>query len=285
MDHITEVFVINMNESKDRLLKFDLNMKKNNIKYKRWNASNGKLLSNADLIKYSGNLCRNIMCTDGMIGCFLSHKLLWNHIQDTYKEGWFLIFEDDAHITSDFLINLKAIFEDDMVNWDEKYRRPEMINMASDIIGYKITPHLYSVPIMNTTRCYLVNMKGVNKLIKQMNKIHHHIDMSLTFYQLIKNNISFYVTKNYVKSDDNYTSTISANSYPKLFPLILNQLLNIFGLPSSYYIFYNSVIIGYFNVTVVISILLIAFLLTKKQYILCSIYALIEIMLFLISSN
>jgi GR25 family glycosyltransferase involved in LPS biosynthesis len=281
MENIKEVFVINLKESTDRLDNFDHNMKNNNINYTVWNATRGSTLSPEIKQQYTSYLCRNYLCTDGMIGCHMSHMLLWKHIRDKYKHGWFIIFEDDAYVLPEFKINLKGVFYD-LEHWNYNYRYPEMIHLSSDVYGNKITPHIYKTYIIHTTRAYLISIDGIHKLIEQFKLINYHVDMTMTFYQIIYNNLAYYKTLNYVLANDNFNSTVSSNTFPKLFPDILNQILSVLNLPASYHIIYEASLIGNINIFILLFIIIIVILLSKKLYIHTAIYITIELLYYIL---
>ena len=92
-----KVYVINLEKEKERLNAFDTQMSKNRIKYERFNAIVGsKVLNDERLTDYC-----NTFCTDGMKGCALSHRSIW---EDVVKKGYqnVLICEDDAMISDSF---------------------------------------------------------------------------------------------------------------------------------------------------------------------------------------
>ena len=68
-----KVFVINLDKDTKRLKQFDSYMKPNNINYERFNAIDGKKVQRSDKLS---EYC-NTFCTDGMKGCALSHRSLW----------------------------------------------------------------------------------------------------------------------------------------------------------------------------------------------------------------
>ena len=92
-----KVFVINLEKDKEKLRSFDSIMNTNHIKYERFNAILG---SKVDKDNRLTDYC-NTFCTDGMKGCALSHRSIWElMVQNNYKNV--LIFEDDSIIDKNF---------------------------------------------------------------------------------------------------------------------------------------------------------------------------------------
>lgn len=285
MDNIKEIWCINLSECKNRLFHFDNNMKNLGLKYNRFSAIKGSDLDNHMLKKYTSYLCRHFTCSFGIIGCYLSHFFLWKQLQ-TNSNGnllWYLILEDDSIINQKCINNIKNIFND-MRNWNFNENKPEYINCASTISPKikKITKHLYTGVFVNGTSAYLINTNGLNKLVSNMNKaINYHIDWTISIDNLIFNNLSYYITDNYVNNIDNLTSTIS-NTYPRLIPDLINWILYLFDINNHLHIIYDSSFLVLqktlsINIFVIFYIILIAFLITRKKFILCIMIIVIEV--------
>ena len=88
---VDRVYVINMDTHKDRLAKFDAQMRKYNIAYTRVPGIVGAEVTYDEGLS---PFC-NKFCTAGMKGCALSHRSIW---EDMVKNRYdnVAIFEDDA---------------------------------------------------------------------------------------------------------------------------------------------------------------------------------------------
>jgi glycosyl transferase, family 25 len=95
---ISEVFVINIKHRTDRWKTVNQSFK--GLKLKRWNAIYGKHLTNQQIKEMTIPFCY-FFCGYGMIGCWLSHYLLWEHIVKN-KLDRVLVLEDDAYPVKDF---------------------------------------------------------------------------------------------------------------------------------------------------------------------------------------
>ena len=72
-------------------------MSSNNIKYERLPAVDGSTINNDSRLT---DFC-NTFCTNGIKGCALSHRTIWEKmVENNYKNV--LVFEDDAIIDEKF---------------------------------------------------------------------------------------------------------------------------------------------------------------------------------------
>lgn len=285
MDNIKEIWCINLSECKNRLQHFDNNMKNLGLKYIRFSAIKGCDLDNHMLSKYTSYLCRHFTCSYGIIGCYLSHFFLWKQLQtkENSNLSWYFILEDDSIINRKCINNINNIFND-ILNWNFTENKPEYINCASTISPKikKITDHLYTGIFVNGTSAYLINTDGINKLVRNMNKaINYHIDLTISIDNLIFNDLSYYITNNYVNNIDNLTSTIS-NTYPRLIPDLINWVSKIFNVNNHFHIVYDSSLLVFqktlsINIFIIPYTILIALLITKRKFMLCIIIMIIEI--------
>ena len=79
MNIIDKVFVINLKKRTDRWKQINKSFKNTGLNLNRWDAINGKDLSEEFIKNNTSNLC-NYFCSASMIGCWLSHYTLWKHI-------------------------------------------------------------------------------------------------------------------------------------------------------------------------------------------------------------
>lgn len=285
-------FVINLKECKKRMTSLGKNLNDFGIQYERWDATKGSEMTPQEKRENTSYLCRNILCNNGTIGCHMSHLRLWDHISRRYgcdKYIWFMILEDDAKISADFVKNLHGVFSD-LRDWDHtKNRYPEFIHLSCNKlchIGSNVTPHISSSSIVTTTRAYLISASGACKLIDKIKVIQYHVDMYLTLQQLIDKSLAYYITKNYVDNNDNFSSTISSNTFPRILLDIINLFLSSTGL-DEYHICFNSAIMSFpkvldLNIMIIIFIVLSAILFAKHYYMLACLYISMEISYYLI---
>lgn len=105
-----DTFVINLDSRKDRLNRFDNQMKRLNIKYNRFSAK-----ENDDGLPIHG-------MTKGEIGCLASHYRLIEQAHKNNTGKYLCIFEDDAEFCDDFNDRFKYLSAHiDNYDWDIIY--------------------------------------------------------------------------------------------------------------------------------------------------------------------
>src|SRR5436305_1957071 len=95
---LSNVHVINLQRSKDRLEHIDKNLREFGITYKRYDAVDGKELSIKEIDSTTTKVCRYLLCSRPTIGCALSHIGLWKEISES-NDKWHLVLEDDVEFT------------------------------------------------------------------------------------------------------------------------------------------------------------------------------------------
>jgi len=94
---VDKVYVINLDRDTERLKKMTEQLNRLNIEFTRFPAVLGSQVKSSPHLT---DLCLKY-CTDGMKGCALSHKTIW---EDMLKNGYerVLVLEDDAVFSDDF---------------------------------------------------------------------------------------------------------------------------------------------------------------------------------------
>lgn len=226
---------------------FEENMKALGISFERWEAVNGKDVG----MSQSNVICRNYTCTNGMIGCYMSHIALWRHLLQRNASGWFLVCEDDSLLTKEAIKNISSMFSE-MRAWPANHPYPEMINLScTALCKYKrITKSIFLPLSVNGTACYLISVNGIKNALSILDRpIITHIDNTLLINLLIGKNLSYYATYNFIKNSDGFQSTVSTGSFPRLEADILNSLLGIFLQNNHLHIIYESTFVGNNRIT------------------------------------
>ena len=94
-------YVINMDKDLDRLKHMHENLSKLGIEFIRIAAVNGNALPSEQLEKYSLTVRGKKWSSRGALGCFLSHRAVWQEIVER-NEDWGLILEDDIYLSRNF---------------------------------------------------------------------------------------------------------------------------------------------------------------------------------------
>ena len=98
----TKFYVVNLKRRADRFESFKNNYPLDISKVNRLEAVDGKTL------KHIPNYFRKLL--PGEVGCFLSHKLLWEKLVQDKESEYYVIFEDDAIYSNNFVEDFNAAF-------------------------------------------------------------------------------------------------------------------------------------------------------------------------------
>ena len=273
MELIQQTFVINMDSSTQRLASFEENVGRLGIKFTRWPATNGYELTAEQRWNLSSPLCKTLGCAPGVIGCYLSHINLLKSISRRYSHErdpmklWFLIFEDDANPHPQFEETLWDLFQHDLdpvVPIWQHNPFPDMVQLGRSckLIPHKrVSPRLDKVMFANGTTCYLVNLKGVNRIIDELGKhVFFHIDVSISLH-----NIALYRARgDYLLPHSHLDSTISSQSFPRTTTALISLMdTNLVTMFSSTVVYYGN---GFINLNIgFVMLLIIAVIATKKK--------------------
>jgi GR25 family glycosyltransferase involved in LPS biosynthesis len=266
-----KVFVINLDKDKERLQNFDSIMNNNQIKYNRFKAVEGsKILHDDRLTEYC-----NTFCTDGMKGCALSHKSIWDlMIKNNYKNV--LVFEDDAVIDDNFDRNFQDVWNHLPKDFDIIYFGC-VLGCSDDsvsnsifkkIMGYdneEINEFVMTTKGSAGTHCYMISLEGAKKFSDK--PINFHIDIQILNWIKTYNYKAYSTNINLAETSQNNSSI--SDTYPNLLNSLFKQFnLNNLKQPSTldWALNENFLKIGIFNLNYLIIILMIIVLLIPQKF-------------------
>ena len=213
-----KVFVINLEKEKERLQAFDKQMSKNKINYERFNAVEGlKVLKDDRLSDYC-----NTFCTDGMKGCALSHRSIWDTmVKNGYRN--IMICEDDAMIPDTFDKDLQNVYYHIPKDYDILYlgclfgcKDDSSLNkLVTKVNGYEpqdVNDKVVEVKGTIGLHCYILSLEGAKKLIQH--PITFHIDTQVMYLIKLYDYKSYAVNPLLVDSSQDNSSM--SDTYPKL---------------------------------------------------------------------
>lgn len=158
-------YYINMEKDINRNNETIKELSKTNLKYKRFNAINGKLENKNDS-KYNNNFYLfKKFSTNKMFGAVNSHDLLYKFIKQNDKNDFALILEDDIIIT-----NSKINYYEEINKIVNYYN---IINPTWEII--RLHSFLYG---SGSAAAQIINLKYINNLTKH--KLYYHTDVQQT---------------------------------------------------------------------------------------------------------
>ena len=171
------IFVINLKRDKERLLFMQKQFEALDKEFRLIQAIDGRKLTAEQLSKYSKekslrNLKREL--NDADIAVVLSHIKVWEIIREEQIEDA-LVLEDDIFLN-------KTLFNI-LENRDKLPRDYEFINFCTDVLQVPFGEYIaddfrasYYLGYANRTSAYLINSKGIEKLLNNVYPICFTID-------------------------------------------------------------------------------------------------------------
>ena len=255
-----KVFVINLENDKERLNHFDNQMKANQIMYERFDAILGKnVLRDNRLSEYC-----NTFCTDAMKGCALSNRSIWEiMIKNDYEN--IIIFEDDIEINNNFDNDFKHIWNFIPKDYDIVYLgTPFGINENDTLLNKVYTTihghtaeeiNKYTLKIKGSVGAYgyMLSLKGAKNFLQQ--SIEFHIDAQIMYWIRKYNLISYAVNPQIVEA--NVDNSSISDSYPLLLNTVLQKIHLNNKITLNWLLGENFIKLGPFNINPLIVILFI----------------------------
>ncbi len=281
---LENIWVINMDKSKDRLDKVNKNLTDLGLKFNRFRAVDGSKIIKNEIDNKITFLCKNLLCNKGIIGCAESHKQLWEQLTNTKNTDYYLVLEDDTMLTNESVEIIKKL-EPKLSKYDVDYLSLYCVNIGCGFnkTEFEIDDYKFGKPFFPLQTCgYIISKKGAQKLLKQIGKTGYHIDFEIAINNF-KNDFNYYTSnKNIIKIREEDESTIGNNN-----KCITNRVMDNLGL--EYYSWLLNVPIFTIRMTYVINamlILLIFILILNNKKIKSTIlFWFIILELFLLHSN
>jgi len=221
---VDKVYVINLKKDTEKMENAKKEFENQHIVYERFDAVLGKEVKSDPRIT---STC-NTYCADGIKGCALSHKTIWeNALKNSYESV--AIFEDDVLFNNDFNTVLQLNYKDVPTDFDILYlgasldcgdkstynRFNEYIN---GIRNERLTDNLLKVNGCAGTYGYIVSKKGMQAIKDEL--VTMHIDMNIREWTA-KHNLKVYAFHPVIVTQDVTNSGLSSS-----FPPVLNSLLS-----------------------------------------------------------
>ncbi|WP_227006570.1 glycosyltransferase family 25 protein [Shewanella donghaensis] len=181
-----KIFVINLDESVERLENIKLQFAALGLEFERVSAVKGKELSDGkrkQVFDLKSNLSKYYKkLNDGEIGCYLSHILCWEKIQQQQLD-YALIIEDDA-VISESIIDFMTFANNTHHEWD--YIALSHGRKLKKIINpFKINQELVvgqTLKLPSTTTGQFISFSGAEKLLENAYPISRPVDMDIQYW-------------------------------------------------------------------------------------------------------
>ena len=168
---IDKIFVINLDLSVDRLNKCEYQSKKYNFQFERFTAIDGSKLTKTQK-NYVHPICKTLLCTNGMIGCGLSHLFILKKIIDENIQTT-LVLEDDFVWRNDSIEKINKL-----KNFDKGIVKLSCIGPFCKSES-EDEPSLCELALGNAA--YLIRYNQAKILYEKLQNVIYHIDVQYAF--------------------------------------------------------------------------------------------------------
>ncbi len=220
---IPPVYVINMDESSDRLESMKEQCKRINIDIIRQVALDGRDINLSDFTQYDDNATRRFMgrsLAGGEIGCYMSHLSCAAQIlKDGHDNA--VVLEDDAKIGSDFLSALPEIIfwlNENRPDWHLVHLGPNRMKISTHLgkIGSGrdfsiLAAHYFPMQ----THALLWSRRGAEDFVRSLSQVKMPVDNAIREW-LVRSGRGFAVWPPLVTQSDQ-ASKIDSSNYKRKF--------------------------------------------------------------------
>jgi GR25 family glycosyltransferase involved in LPS biosynthesis len=281
-------FIINLKSRQDRYLQITENLKEYPIfDIYRIDAIHGKSLNykNTD-IQFTG--LSRYFSTPSMVGCFLSHKKVWQKIVDDNLD-YALVLEDDCQFVNDFDQKVIGILDElnkKKINWDlvylgyfnlndkEKYMTFTilkeltkvflLLNGATLLKNYYYNlekVHTYDYPL--GAHCYLITNSTARYLLKALEKVNFHVDIEILKHH---NKLITLVSKEILakQASDTANSDMCESPFPKILNYQIKEIRCNNNISLSYYLTAPMAQLGGFHLNIWLVLFIISIVVLSR---------------------
>jgi GR25 family glycosyltransferase involved in LPS biosynthesis len=208
-----------MDKDKDRLDKITKSLSKQNIIFERIRGVPGKDVKDD---KRLTEFC-NSFCGDGIKGCALSHRNIWDLAYEKNYDA-ILVFEDDADISDDLSYQLQKIWDKRRADYDiitlgdycYGRQKDNLCSLKQELFNTKpinINDGFLKLKGFNCTHAMIISRRGIQKL--RTHKINNHIDIEINNW-FIEDNLKIYAVDTFEvkQNDDEGSNNANITSYP-----------------------------------------------------------------------
>lgn len=281
---VDKVYVINLDRDTERLQKMTEQLTKLNIEFTRFPAVLGSQVKTSHHLT---DMCLKY-CTDGIKGCAMSHKTIWEDmIKNNYKHV--LILEDDAEFAEDFEHLFRTGWDQvpkdfDVFylgcnfNCDDSHTIPKVYNEVLGLVPKKVDTHILRVFGSVGFHGYIISNECATKV--RHSPIHNHIDAQMAYW-INKYKMNAYSMKPLIINTPQ--NGVAHSNLSEAYPYLLNGALRHVPFSDTVTLDWgaseNFAKIGGHNVNVLIFVMVLLVLLTPPTYyVLFGLWLLIEYM-------
>ena len=278
---VDKVYVINLDKDTKRLETITTQLETQHIEFERFSAIDGKKVSKDSRLT---SFCKSF-CTNGIKGCALSHRTIWESmIKNDYET--ICVLEDDAVLTPDFNEHLQLLYGSIPNDFDIVYLGSHfycgdtsLYNRTTTTL-FNVKTNEYSTGVLKVSGCggfhgYILSKKGAKKITTK--PINFHVDIDIMNY-----NLEAYAFHPVLISSGDNTSNLSSDFPPVLLSLLQN--IPVTNQPNNktlaFLLSEHLIQIGIFSINaILIAVFIISLLTPLKYYFIIFIWLFIELLI------
>lgn len=184
---VTPIYLINLDQSTDRLAQCDKLLQQHNLAYERVPAVLGKNLSDAEVDKYydeTANRKKHYRTlSKGEIGCYLSHRECWRRIA-TSDAPYGVVLEDDINITGDVKKAIELIQSVEF-DWDLVKLAPYNRKTRKVVLSHKLDQEfelvVHNKP-MSGCAATIYSKQGAQRLLDATEQFYRPVDTDIQHF-------------------------------------------------------------------------------------------------------
>ena len=258
---VDKVYVINLDKDTERLASIDRQLRGCNVTYERFSGVIGKHIGFDERLT---PFCAQF-CTDGIKGCALSHRSIWQQaIENKYET--ILILEDDANLPPNFQEKVRDVLQRVPEEWEviflgcrmfcqDKYAVSKIGNRVLGMKAEEYDGDIHSVKGTVGAHAILYKKSFLERVIDE--PISTHFDIHVT--QMVqKYNAKAYGLHPEVVNlhEDNSVNSNLSDSFPPMANYVLN-LYKVVDYPIGWGMSENFMKVAGFNINLLLVILML----------------------------
>ncbi len=205
-----EVYLINLDRSKDRLFTMKQKLLKLGLEFTRISAVDGKktLFSDSQVDEKKYSLCHGKYITATEVACYISH---YNTLKEFLKSDkqFALVLEDDMNFSKNFLSVLRALLKD-YKSWD--FVKLNGAHSGGNIKYKTVLPNVnlvWNLFHQSKTGAYLINKKAARTYVSKMLPMFVPIDHE--YIKFWKYDLKGFSVNPFPSCEGDFDSTIDYN--------------------------------------------------------------------------
>jgi len=189
------VLVVNLDRSPERWDSCQEEFAREHVKVERFPATDGKAMSEQEIAAVATGPAQ-WFCTKGMLGCFLSHRRIWQKVVDEQLPA-VVVLEDDVRLMPQFGDKLRRLISELPEDWEVCLLgaigciSPEVEALPMKFYSFctgggrkspgktrRVSPSAFVPHRPAGTHAYIVSQRGAQRLLKDLPLARYHVDLA-----------------------------------------------------------------------------------------------------------